>query len=283
MAGRRSPSVRSRQLAAALRRLRASTTLTGDEVATRLGWSPSKLSRIETGHTAITVPDLSRLLDLYQIAGPLRDRLAELGRSASRRGWWDAYDDTLRHEYSTLLALEDDAESEFSYNQLVIPGLLQIEAYAREISSFLNVPPGEVNRRVTVRVTRQLVLTKQNPLELVAVLDEACLRRRAVRSSIMSGQLSHLIDMARLPNVTIQVLPFAAGFYEGMAGSFKILHFPEEGATDVVFLENMTSDLFIESESEVFRYVRVFGKLRELALGEEETIALVEQIASQIE
>jgi len=275
--------VRARQLAAELRRLRAAATLTGDEVAARLGWSPSKLSRIETGHTAVTAADLRLLLETYQ-ASPVRyERLVKLGRSANQRGWWDAYDDTLREGYSTLLALEDEAESEHSYSQMLIPGLLQTEAYAREVIGSLDVPPGEIARRVTVRVTGQRVLTKEGPLELVTVLDEACLRRWAGGTAVMTGQIAHLIGIARLPNVTLQVLPFSAGFHEGVNSAFKILHFPEEGATDVVFLENITSDLFIENEGDVYTYTRAFAGLRDLALGQQESIDMLSQIASAIE
>lgn len=280
--GRRSPSVRARQLASELRRLRAAATLTGDEVAARLGWSPSKLSRIETGRTAVTVADLRRLLETYRVSGALRDRMVNLGRSADQRGWWDAYDDTLREGYSTLLALEDDAESELSYSQMLIPGLLQTEAYARSVIGIKNAPPGEIARGVTVRVTQQRVLTKEDPLELVAVLDEACLRRWVGGAAIMNEQLSHLINMARLPNVSLQILLFSAGFHEGLASAFKILHFPEEGATDVVFLENMTSDLFIEDEGDVYSYTRAFSGLRELALDQQESIAALTQIASEL-
>jgi transcriptional regulator with XRE-family HTH domain len=279
---RRPPSVRARQLAAELRRLRAANFLTGDAVAVRLGWSPSKLSRIETGHTAITMPDLQRLLEAYEVSGTLYDRLVKLARAMSQRDWWDKYEDSVSEEYSTLLALEDDAESEFTYTQMVMPGLLQTEAYAREILASPAIPPGEVARRVTVRLTRQRVLTKDSPLEFVAVLDEACLRRQVGGAAIMAEQLSHIITMARLPNVTLQVMPFSAGYHEGLASAFRILRFPEEGATDVVYSEHMTGSLWIEQEGDVYRYVRAFAGLRELALGERDSIAMLSQIASEI-
>jgi transcriptional regulator with XRE-family HTH domain len=283
VAPRRPRSVRARQLAAELRRVRAAAFLTGDEVAARLGWSPSKLSRIETGHTAITMPDLRQLLETYQVSGPLHERLVELGRADSQRGWWDAYDDTLPGEIPTLLALEDEAEAELSYTQIVVPGLLQTEAYATAIMRSLNIPPGEIARRVSVRLTRQRVLAKDNPIELIAVLDEACLRRQVGGTPVMEEQLSHIITMAELPNVALHVLPFSAGYHEGLASSFTVLHFPEEGAADVVYLEHMTSDLFIEQEGDVYRYIRAFDGLRELALGHQESITSLRQIASEIQ
>jgi len=163
--------------------------------------------------------------------------------------------------------------------------MLQAQAYAQEIirTGFLVVPPGEIERRVLVRVTRQHVLNKDNPLEFNAVLDEATLRRQVGGPNVMKEQLSHLVEMATRPNVDLQVLPFAKGSHPAMQGGFAILQFPEVAASDVVYLENMTSDLFIESEREVYQYSLVFDHLRELALAQEESIALITQIANKVE
>lgn len=281
---RRPPSVRARQLAAEVRRLREAAMMTGEDVAGQLGWSPSKISRIETGRTAVTGSDLQRLLDLYQVSGAQRDRLAELGRTATQRGWWDAYSDTLQAGYSTLLALETGAESERYYMPSLVHGLLQTEAYAQEIihSGLLVAPPGEVKRRVQVRVTRQLVLTKDDPLELIGVLDEAVLRRQVGGPAVMREQLLHLVEMADRSNVNLQVLPFSAGSHPAMSGGFTILRFPEVIASDVVYVENMTSDLFVESETEVYHYGLAFARLRELALEERQSLNLISQIANEI-
>src|SRR6201996_5731743 len=180
LAERRSPSVRARQLASELRRLREEATLTGEEAAGALGWSPSKVSRIETGKTAVTVSDLRRLLDLFDVTGVRRDRLIELGQTARQRGWWDAYADTLRSDYSTLIALEGDAESERLWAPIMIPGILQTEAYAQVITRATTIisPPGEVARMVTARMNRQKVLTREDPLQQATILDEAALRRQ---------------------------------------------------------------------------------------------------------
>lgn len=281
MPGRRPPSVRSRQLAAELRRLREAAVLTGDEAAARLGWSPSKISRIENGHSAVKTADLRALLDLYEVAGPPRDRLLELSRSANQRGWWDAYGDTLQEEYSALLALEDAAQSERAYTHSFIPSLLQTEAYARQAMNVLDYPPGETARRITVRMTQQRVLTRTGPLEFRVVLDEACIRRWVGPDAVMAGQLRHLAEVVQLPNVTLRVMPFAAGYHEAMTGAFKILHFPEAGATDVVFLENRTSALFVEDEPEVHIYARTFAKLEERSLDPEESITLIRRVAEE--
>ncbi len=283
LAEKRPPSVRARQLAAELRRLREAATLTGEAAATTLGWSPSKISRIETSRITVSAGDLRRLLDLYQVSGSLRERLTELGRTAGQRGWWDAYADAMTSGYSTLIALEADAESERHFAPIIVPGLLQTERYAQEItrSSLLIAPPGEIARLGQVRMNRQKVLTRDKPLRLHVVLDESVLRRQIGGPGTMSDQLSHLVELAAQANITLQVLPFTAGPHLSLSGVFTIVRFPEKIAFEVVFLENMTSDLFVENEIEVYRYGLAFDRLRELALEEDESIAMIAQIAAE--
>lgn len=283
MPERRSPSVRARQLAAELRRLREEATLTGEEAAGRLGWSASKVSRIETGKTAVTTGDLRRLLDLYQVSGVRRDRLAELGRTAQQRGWWDAYADTLRSSYSALIALERNAEAERDWAPIIIPGLLQTENYAQIITraTMLISPPGEIARIVTARMTRQQVLTREDPLELDAILDEAAVRRQVGGPDVMREQLMHLASIAGRPNITIQVLPFSSGPHLAVKGAFTLLQFPEAAAAGVAYQENMTSDLFIEREDEVYRYGLAFDRLRELALGPEDSVSFITHLVDE--
>jgi transcriptional regulator with XRE-family HTH domain len=274
--------VRARQLAAELRRLREAETLTGEAVAARLRWSPSKVSRIETGRIAVSAADLRRLLDLYKVSGSLRKRLVELIRKASQRGWWDAYTDTTTEEYSTLIALESDAESERHFAPITVPGLLQTEEYALEITSasLLMPSPGEISRLSQVRMMRQKVLTGGKPLKLHVVVDESVLQRQVGSPETMKGQLLHLVELAGRPNVTIQMLRLAAGPHLALSGVFTIVRFAEKSAVDVVYLQEMTSDLFIEDEKEVHRYGLAFDRLRELALGEEESVALIARIAN---
>lgn len=285
MPDRRPPSVRARQLAAELRRLRDAATLTGEEAAGRLGWSPSKISRIENGQTPPSPADLRRLLDLYQAAGGQRERLELLGHSIGQRGWWDAYADTLGPEYAALIALEAEASSLRWYSPMLVPGLLQTEQYAREVirSGLLIAPPGEIERRVQVKMNRQRVLTKDGPVDLAVVLDEAALLRAVGGPDVMRGQLAHLAQMAARPNVTVQVLPLVAGPHPATTGEFTILGFPELIAPDVVFLENMTSDLYVEQEAAVYRYVLAFDRLRSLALDPEKSVAYITTRADTIE
>lgn len=315
MVDRRAPSVRGRQVAAELRRLRDAAGLTGEEAATRLGWSASKISRIETGQTAASAADLRKLLDLYQVNGTQRDRLELLGQSAGQRGWWDAYADVLGPEYTALIALESDAESVRWYSPMLVPGLLQTERYAREVvrSGLLIAPPGEVERRVQVKMTRQRVLTRENgadqtggrsggsggsagsggsdggsgqggrePLRLLVVLDEAAILRPVGGPGVMREQLTHLIEVSARPNVTIHVLPLAAGVHPATTGEFTILSFPELIAPDVVYLEHMTSDLYVEREADVYRYALAFDQLRALALDPAESVAIVKAVMDRM-
>jgi transcriptional regulator with XRE-family HTH domain len=276
--------VRARQLAAEIRRLREVGRLTGEEAAGRLGWSPSKISRIETGRTQVTVGDLRRLLDLYEVPSSRRDRITELARTAEQRGWWDAYADTLSEGYSAVIALEAVADSVRHYDPSLVPGLLQTEAYIEEIvrSALLVEPPGVVPRRVEVRLARQALLTREeDPLDLTVVLDEGVLRRQVGGPTVMREQLLHLAEMAVRPNISLQVLPFVKGSHPGMQGGFMILRFPGAIESGVVYLENMTSDIFVEREDEVHHYRLAFDRLREMALEPEQSVALITDIADQ--
>jgi transcriptional regulator with XRE-family HTH domain len=281
----RPPSARARRLAAELRQLREALGLTGEEVATALSWSASKVSRIETSRTAISLGDLRILLDHYNVAGSTRERLTELGRTANQRGWWEAYGDTLGFNYSTFIALEEDSESERFYGQMFVPGILQTTGYAEEIirSGFLAAPPGEIARRVQARKTRQQLLTRDPPLQLRVILDEGALRRQIGGPEVMGDQIAHLIDAAGKSNIVLQILPFTLGAHIGVAGSFTLLTFPgPPTGSQIVYLENLTDELFIESEAQAYQYSLAFDRLSELALAPEESITFASQIMRAI-
>jgi transcriptional regulator with XRE-family HTH domain len=289
MRPRREPSVLARVLGGELRRYREVAELTGDQAATGLGWSASKISRIETAQIVVDIDDLQVMLDLYQVSSSGRARLNELARYADehRRGWWDSDVSAgmLGRGYSSMIQLESGAKSEYTFVPMLIPGLLQTEAYAREIISSSLVPASEteIMRRVEVRLKRQRELDKHDPLELAVVLDEAVLLRQIGEPEIMREQLSHLTEMvARHSNITFQVLPLASGSHPAMIGGFTILEFPDVIATKVVYLENMTSELFIEGPDEVRLYSESFDILRGRALGPADSIRLITRLASQL-
>jgi transcriptional regulator with XRE-family HTH domain len=287
-----SPSVRERRLARELRLLRAAAPLHGKDVAERLGWSPSKVSRIETGRIGISTDDLDRLLELYAVPEEQAAFLRRLAPSARPRGWWDAYADTLSAGYANLIRLEAGSRALRCYGALVPHALLQTPEYARQVilSTWERPSPAEIDRRVQICRRRQDLLdatTAEGSLQFWAVLDESVLRRAAYApgqdpgGSAMRGQLDRLAAVAERPNVTIQVLPFDAGLPPVTAGSFSVLESRATGTPDVVYLENKTRVFFLDAEAEVHRYSSAFQLLSTMALDPEDSVALIRRVAGQ--
>ncbi|WP_182885248.1 helix-turn-helix domain-containing protein [Microbispora sp. H10885] len=283
MTNGRGPTVRRRRLAGELRRLRERKELTLEDAAERLGWSAAKVSRIETARVGITSPDLTRMLDLYELADDRRAGLHALARTARTRGWWDAYADSLPSDYSAYIQLEADAAFIRSYDGMIVHGLLQTDEYAREIirAALMGLSsPAEVERRVEVRMTRQrLLLRDESPLRFWTVVDEAALTRRVGSEVIMREQHARLLEFADRDNVTIQVLPFAKGAHPATAGTFALLEFRETYDPNVVYVEGTTSNLYVESDAEIYRYSLAFDHLRAMALDPDESRRLIARLA----
>jgi transcriptional regulator with XRE-family HTH domain len=293
MAERDTPSARERQLARELRRLRESVGLTGKDVADRLGWSASKVSRIETSRTGIAPQDLDRLLELYRADDERARYLRKLAPSARSKGWWDAYADALSSGYSTLIRLESGSRALQCYCALVPHALLQAPDYLRHVivSGSDRPLPTEVDRRVQVCRRRQELLSREGgdpPLRFSAVIDEAVLHRQiknpdgSVDTAAMRGQLEWLADVSTWPNMTIQVLPFTAGLPPVTAGSFSILESLAIEAPDVVYMENKTRIFFIESEPEVHRHTQHFEQLSAMALSPSESADFIKQSIARL-
>nr|WP_274598905.1 helix-turn-helix transcriptional regulator [Streptomyces albus] len=263
-----------------LRRLRDAVGLSGNEVATRLRWSTSKLSRFEKGRIAPTPADVSRLLDLYGVekASQEREKLALLVKEARKKGWWQLYSDI---PYSTYIGLEAEAGQLLTY-EAVVPGLLQTRRYAEEINRATHPGLSEeaLEQRVDVRLQRQKLLTEGGePLELRAVLDESALRRVVGDREVMREQLIRLLEVAELPNVLLQVIPFSAGAHPGtLEGPFVILRFPDQEDPDVVYVE-ANSDQYPD---DVPRYESVFVNLRAAAVSVPETLALIRNMVNDL-
>lgn len=221
------PTVRRRRLASELRRLRERAELTIDEVGEKLECSASKISRIETGHVGVTPRDARDMLELYGVRGDEQEALVQLAREARKRGWWHAYNEVFT---GAFVGLEADASSLRAFQALLVPGLLQTERYARAVIHAMrpDAADAEIERRVAARMTRQRLLSDPSPPEYWAVVDEAVLRRVVGGAEVMAEQLGRLADVAQLPHVTIQVVPFGAGAHPGMEGPFLILGFPEQ-------------------------------------------------------
>lgn len=286
MPGDRAPTVRRRRLATELRRLREKAGLSGDSAAEALGWSPSKVSRIETYKVGVTVKDLALLLNLYKVPQNKRDGLITLARGARQRGWWDAFADSLPGEYANYISLEAEAVAIKCYSSQLVYGLFQTEAYARSVvrSALMSLsPPAEIERRVEVRMTRQAVLSHDQPVRVWTVMDEAVLRRVVGGPEVMREQYERLVSLTAEPNVTIQVLPYAAGAHPATAGAFSILEFSGAYDPDVAYLESMTGSFYIENDAEVFRYNVAFDHLRAMALSPDESSAMIASLIKSLQ
>jgi transcriptional regulator with XRE-family HTH domain len=282
------PSARERQLAGELRLLRNTVGLQGKDVAERLGWSASKISRIETNRIGINPDDLERLFVLYEVPEERADYLRKVAASARTQGWWDAYSSTLTSGYSSLIKLEAGSGVLRCYSAVVPHALLQTPEYSRHvIHSTLQAPsPAEIERRIDITRRRQSVLRRDNDsMRLDAVIDEAIFRRHIrtaeghVDDEVMHGQFKQLADMATWPNVTIRVLLFESGLPPVTSGSFSILDSTATRTADVVYLENKTRFFFIESEHEVHQYVKEFELLGSMALDPRASLEFVKQAA----
>jgi transcriptional regulator with XRE-family HTH domain len=284
MAPRPSPTARRRRLAAALRQLREERNLSCTDAGKAVGWSESKISRIETGRVGIQQPDLERLLDLYQVTGDPRAALLTLRRQATHRGWWHSYSDALPSWFEAYVGLEDGAKSLSTYQNQLVHGLMQTEDYAAAVIRAARpwASADEVERQLAARATRQALLTAGNPLQVWAVLDEAVLRRQVGGAATMRAQLNRLREISALPNVTLQVLPFDSGAHASMGTSFELLQFTEPGDTAIVYIEDHTSSQYLETTADIERYTLVFDHVRASALAPGRSAELIKQAASSM-
>ena len=272
------PAVRRRKLGAELRALRSRAGLTSGEAARLVGWHQSKVSRIETGTSGVKPADVRLLLDTYGVAdSQLRELLMVLAGSDDSDGrhhWWHAYRGVLPPTYRDFISLESQAGAMRTLETTVVPGLLQTPEYARAVTSAAveGLPEGRLDTLVEVRLARQDVLRADPPLELSAVLDEAVLRREVGGPGVMARQLERLVEAARLPQVRLQVLPFAAGAHIGVTGPFVIFSFSSTSDLDVVVLDHLTSSLYLERKEDLQAYTEAFDTLRLHALSPEESL-----------
>jgi transcriptional regulator with XRE-family HTH domain len=278
------PTVRRRRLGIELRRLREAAGLTGEDVAGRLEWSATKVSRIETGRVRAHPGDVRDLLDLYGVADEeIRDGLIAIAREARKKGWWHSYGDVLPRWFEVYVGLEAAAQALWNYQGQLVHGLLQTEDYARaafQATGFFTTPE-EIERGVQLRVARQALLDRDGPLTLWAILDEAVIRRPVGGREVMRRQLAKLAEAADSSSVTLQVLPTSAGAHAAMDFPFTILRFPA-GEPDVVYLESLTSALYLERAEDLARYTLVFDHLRAAALSPTESVPLIAAVAKEL-
>jgi transcriptional regulator with XRE-family HTH domain len=276
---RSQPTITRRRLGMELRRLRESKRLTIEQVAEQVNLSPSTISRIENAQVRIRRGEVRELLDLFQVGDQERDRLLELAVEALQKSWWHRSFGDLPLPYADF---ETAAETSLLYHSLVVPGLLQTEAYARATLEALGpgLEPSNVEHRIAFRLERQAHFLKQGKPKLHVVLDEAVMRRLIGGSTVMREQLVRLVEFSEFDNIVIQGLPFAAGAHAGLDGDFVIFEF---GAyPDIAYLETTVSDIWFEKPDDVERYKRLFHSLSDQALSPQETPDLVSRIASEI-
>ncbi|MEV0209396.1 helix-turn-helix transcriptional regulator [Streptomyces sp. NPDC050788] len=275
------PAVRRRKLGAELRSLRTSAGLTSGEAARLVGWHQSKVSRIETGASGVKPADVRLLLDAYAVAdAQLRELLMVLAGSDDGNGrhhWWHAYRGVLPPTYRDFISLESQASAMSTLETSVVPGLLQTPEYATAVTRAAvgGLDDDRLDALVEVRLARQDVLRSDPPLELSAVLDEAVLHREVGGPDVMARQLERLVEAAQLPQVRLQVLPFAAGAHVGVTGPFVIFSFASTSDLDVVVLDHLTSSLYLERKEDLQAYTEAFNALHYHALSPEDSLEYI--------
>ena len=258
------PTVRRMLVGARLRRLRTELGLSREQAGAAIRASEWKIHRLENGQVGFKERDIIDLLGLYQVSDPTEvASFVALAREANTPGWWQHYGDVLPPWFRTYVDLESVASLIRTYEGQFIPGLLQTDAYMRAVvhGAHLEETGEEVGRRVRLRLARQMLLTREGAPRLWAVIDEAALRRPVGGREVMRGQLERLLEAAKLPNVTLQILPFAAGAHSAMVGTFSILRFADRELPDLVYLEHLTSALYLDKRDEVERYLKVMERL----------------------
>jgi hypothetical protein len=286
MAPSGSPTVRRRQLATELHRLRGNRS--GIEVSRGVGWSTTKISRAESGRESFPPSEVEKIIDYYGVTGSLRGSLLELAEGAAQRGWWENYDDVLRAGYKEFIGLEAGATATLQWQSDVIPGLLQTEDYADQIAKTYQridpaTPPAAHDRFLHVRATRQQRLTSEPAMSLSVVIDEAVLLRRIGPPELMRAQLARLVDASQLPHVELRVLPLEKN--TGLVGaSFAILNFSSsrvpgvEPLGDIVSTESLNTELYVEGDAETHFYRLFFTALAKAALDPAESRKLINSI-----
>jgi transcriptional regulator with XRE-family HTH domain len=280
VAAGRSLTVERRRLGIELRGAREQAGKTIEDAAIVLDCSDSKVSRIETGLVGVTLRDVRDLLDHYGVQAEQRAAILDVAQKAREKTWWQEYGDT---PAVAVVGLQAAAVAIETYQDQLVPGLLQTAEYARAVILALEPDLGgeQIERWLEIRKARQVRLVEDSPRTLKAVLDEAVLRRLVGGPEVMRQQLLHLLHATRLPTMTIQVLPFEAGEHAGLLGSFTIFRLPEK-TPDVVLLEPGPRDRFLENKGELQWYGAAFVRLRDQALGVDQSRGLLKGLAEDL-
>ena len=278
------PTVLRILLGSQLRRLREAKGITREEAGYKIRASGSKISRMELGRVSFKERDVVDLLEMYGVDEAEQASLVALAKEANSPGWWHKYGDVLPEWFQVFVGLEEAASLIRLYEVQFVPGLLQSAEYARAVIS-LGLPGAaaeEIERRVSLRMARQELLTKTGGPRLWAVVDEAALRRPIGGREVMRAQLERLIESAREPNITLQVVPFRSGGHAAEAGAFTIMRFPEVDLPDVVYLEQLTSALYLDKREDVETYTEVMERLSVESESPERTIDILSGMLEEV-
>lgn len=279
-----SPTLRFRRLAAQLKQGRERSELTVSQAGKALGWTSSKISKLETGQTRrIVSSDLDKMMDLYKIEDPAKRRaMHALAKDAKKRGWWSSYKEVFGDQ--ALPDFEAEASVIRSFEGLVVPGLLQTPTYAEALfEGGRYTDANDIAHRVEARMARREILTRFNPVHLRIVMDEAALHRMIGDSLIMAEQLKHLLHMAKMPNIDVQVLPFSAGSHAALVAPFSILEFPEQMDLPIVHVGTVTDSVFFEQPKDVARYSATFGDIQGTALSTTQSARFIAEVLASLE
>jgi transcriptional regulator with XRE-family HTH domain len=281
-----SPAVQRRRLRAELRRTRLGAGLTQEQVAAAMDWSLSKLIRIENGTVGISTNDLKAILAYYEITDEKRTtEFLALSRGSKERSWWSGYRDVASPQLLQMIELEAASIITRNFQPLLVPGLLQTEDYARTVYRGLN--PGESAKRieslVEVRLRRQELLSRPDSQLLFFIIDEAVARRVVGGKAAMRRQLAQMIELAGMPNVTIEIVPFEAGVHPGVLGPFLIYEFPDSADDDALWLEGPLGDLLSRNDpEEILTFREKFEQLRHISLGPEGSVSFLHERVKEL-
>lgn len=279
------PTVLRILLGIQLRRLRESRDITRDQAGYTIRASGSKISRMELGRVGFKERDVADLLTLYSVTDEAeRAALLDLAAKANSPGWWHQYHDLLPSWFQVYVGLEDAATLIRTYEVQFIPGLLQTEDYAGAVMSVgrAGADAAELERRVRLRTDRQKLLTRQGGPRLWAVVDETALRRLIGGPDVMRAQLEHLLDVLKLPNITLQIMLFRTGGHAAEGGPFTLLRFPEPDLPDVIYVEQLTSALYLDRREDIDTYTEVIERLSVQSEPPEDTAEIINAIMEEI-
>ncbi len=277
----REPTIRARELGEGLKAAMDKVGLDRKQTARRMGWSPTKVTRMLRGERGAKPEDVASILALCGVNGQERTRLLELCRDQHTKGWLQQFGDRLPKQLHTLVDHEAQAKSIAAFEPVLVPGLLQTRDYARAVvRGIVNVPAAEVDERVLARVARQEVLSRDRPVQSDFFMHEFALRLPVGGSPVMSEQLHHLLQMSVRRTVTLRVIPAAVGAHAAMAGGFWFMEFPT--FRPVIYLEGETSCLFLERPEEVAAYRKILSALADVALDEGQSRDLIATMATEL-